>query len=294
MARKRQSLDGWITEALIDGDREGQCKAFSLVHVTVSGSERELHAIRFNGSKQWTGSELALVFRGKAESYAQDLPGTQTFCLLAFYDGDAEPARHPFTISGEPDPNGTGLTTEAPTPQGVLAMSMRHVEFMYRTNDSAQRRVTDTLQESNRILAAENRTLQKELQQAYAMTRELVLGRLTEEHKFKLEQIQAEQKANDRQLLFNIVPPLINNVVGREVFPQSTADTALIEMIAKSLDRNTLEKIATLLPPEVLAPLMGRFEQVLQAASIAQDQAHQALAENNVNPEDDAAGGSDE
>ncbi len=58
---------------------------------------------------------------------------------------------------------------------------------------------------------------------------------------------------------------------------RSGVDTNLIELLAKSLTPSNVEALSRALPPQVLAPLMGRVEQVLKEDQLKQ-QAHGALA----------------
>ena len=61
-------------------------------------------------------------------------------------------------------------------------------------------------------------------------------------------------------------PPLINTVLGKEIFPQSVADTALIDSIANHLSEEQIEMLATsnLFPPVVWGPLAQRLDHALK------------------------------
>ena len=126
---RKQALADWIREALDDPDKEGPCTALSLVHVTgTSGGPfyEEIHTVKI-GSKAYDPHALDKMFMHKAQSYAQELTGVQSFCLFAFYNNLSEPgAKHPLRISGELDFG--GLATEGPTESGKTSQNMRLTE----------------------------------------------------------------------------------------------------------------------------------------------------------------------
>src|SRR5271157_2018713 len=127
MARKRITIEQWITEALSDGDKGKPCSALSLVHIKGVGQE-EVHTKQFTAPVQ--PKQLAEFFIDRATGFAQDLSGLQTFRLLAFY-GSAEPqAALPFTVAdGELTGGGESpFAKNEPTQVGLLGQLMKHNE----------------------------------------------------------------------------------------------------------------------------------------------------------------------
>jgi hypothetical protein len=68
--------------------------------------------------------------------------------------------------------------------------------------------------------------------------------------------------------LLAAAPALVNQVLGKEVFPASHVDSGLIEELMGSLDESTIAKLTELLipklRPETAALLIGRFTQVVE------------------------------
>lgn len=284
---RRQTLEQWIDEALIDGEKEGTCCAMSLVHHTGS-KENEIHGIRFNGQKQWSAKELGSLFQQKANSFAQDLPGgAQLFSILAMYGESPEPqARHPFQVV--PETNFEGLTSEGPTEKGVLTQSMRHLEFQHREMYVMVRHLTDTLSESNADLRSNNKELNQELRHSYAALRELMLGRLTEEHKFRMEEKKADRENEMWNKILEYGPLLLDSIAGGKLLPASKKDTMLIDAIVRTVPKEKLIELVTSMPAEVSGPLIARLEEAHKANVLAEEAATKALSAGN--PEDDAGG----
>lgn len=82
-SRKRLTLDAWIHDALNDDKDNRKCSQISLVHM-IGQTPKELHSVKFGSKAPAKAEDLAVMFRQRAEGYAQDLSGTQMFQLLAF------------------------------------------------------------------------------------------------------------------------------------------------------------------------------------------------------------------
>jgi hypothetical protein len=282
MARK-VTLSQWIREALTDSEKDAPISMMSLIHM-VGAAEREIHSVKF-GNKQWTDTELGQMFQHKAESYCQEIPGVQQFCLLAFYGNDPEPqARHPFLINGETDFG--GMATEGPTPNGMWAQGLRHLEV---STQLMLRQVGTLFETSNRtieLLGKQNHELMKENRDAINVVKEMLMDRANNAHQHTMQELEYQRSTEERKRWLSFAPPLINTILGKELFPQSTADTALIEAIADAISEEDIAKLAGVLKPELWGPLASRFGDVLQKKRLSAGSAHIMRG----NPEDDAAG----
>jgi hypothetical protein len=284
MASGKQTLESWIHEAMTDGDKEHSISALSLVHM-VGQAEREIHSTKF-GSKQWTARDLAQLFRHKAESYCQDIPGVQSFCILAFYGTDEDEARHPFMINGDTDLG--GLSTESPDAKGMTQQGMRHIEAITQINLRGVAHNTDTAVRMNEMLLRMNADLMKENREGFALMKEVLAAQALNRHEFVMKEKQYERSTQERRKWLDYAPVLLNTVLGSEVFPQSSEDTTLIESIADSLSEEDLMKLSSTLKPEVLGPIAARFEKHYKAKNAKEAKNTRML--NAKNPEDDAAG----
>jgi hypothetical protein len=285
--RNRQTLDQWIDEALIDGEKDGACTALSLVH-HIGSKENEIHGIRFNNEKKWTAKELASLFQSKADSFAQDLTGgAQLFSLVAFYgDRDVPQARHPFQVIPEPD--FAGLVSEGPTKDGVITQSMRHLEFQHREMYVMTRHLVDALAETNKEQREIIRDQNVELRGSYDALRRLMLGRLTEEHEFRLKESKVAQENKMWDKLLEYGPLVLDSITGGKLIPTAKKDSMLFDAIVRTVPREKLVDLVQSMPPELAAPLVARLEEVFKSAQLAEKNATDALARKD--PEDDAGG----
>lgn len=284
----RKTADMWINEAITDPDKDGKCSMISLVHM-VGQQEKEIHTTKFGGGKDWKAIDLAAMFMDKARTYCQDIHGLQTFQLLAFYDGRTTPqAFFPFTVNSE---NTTGaLGTEAPTETGRTQQLMRQGEMLFQQTYRRQQ-VQDEFM--TRLISMQS-TMIKELSQenrdAFGIVKEMLMQKALDDHNRAMEQLKFQRETAERKKWMGWAPPLLNTILGKEIFPQSTADTALVEGIADSLTEEDIMKIAGVLKPEVWGPLAHRMHAYMQKRNLEEEQIKALSAVRSPDPESDAAG----
>jgi hypothetical protein len=287
MAR-RKSIEAWITEAMAD-DEAGTITMIALVHMSGPAQE-EIHNIKFGGNKKWTGDQIGKLFTAKAETYCQDLRGVHTFQVLVFYNGESQPAtRYPFVVNSIAAlDNANGLFTEPPTNEGRTQQKMRWDETVLQQTYRKQQQIDDTLMRMNNALIEMNQTLMQENRDAFVIVKEMLMAKALDDHSMCMKELEHQRSTEERAKLLKFAPALVNTISGREVFPQSTADTALIETIADSLSLEQVMAIAQHLPPPLVGVLMTRLEQIEKAKNAKR----QLAKRNGTNgkPEDNAAG----
>lgn len=289
MARSRQTLEQWIHEAIIDEDKSKPITSLSLVH-RAGVREQEIHTTNL-GNRQWSAQELAKMFYGKAESYAAELPGTQTFNLLAFYGNNPQwEAIKPFMVAGQEEL--PGMATEQPTKEGLVQQAMRHTEAMTQAFMRQTQALTGAMQAMFEQVTRENISLRAENRDAVVIVRDAMLAMTGQRDEQKMKQLEFERASREREKWLSFGPAFINTILGREVFPQNTADTALIDAITDSLTEEDIHKLAGtgVIKPEIWGPLTARMAKSMERRRLAKDQATAALAQ--VDPEVDAMGGS--
>jgi len=286
---RRKTLEAWIDEAITDPDKDGKCTMISLVHM-IGMQEKEIHTTKFGGGKAWTANDLGAMFHQKASAYCQDIPGIQTFQLIAFYGDRTTPqAFQPFTISVNRDAN--GLTTESPTEQGRLQMSMRNEQ---RVLDQVYRRQQTMDEHSIRLISQQTNIIQSLLSEnrdAFNIVKDMLMAKALDEHNRTMDQLKFERQTIERKKMMGWVPALANTILGREIFPQSTADTSLVESIADSLNEDDIGRLAASLKPELWGPLAARMHAYMQKKNKeeADVKALSAMTK-SPDPESDAAG----
>ena len=250
------------------------------------GQEREIHAVRFGG-KVWKETELAELFRHKASSYCQDIPGSQLFCLLAFYGQNKEPqARHPFRVN---PPTDLGLATEPPTDLGSRQQNMRLTEALVQGAFRERAILMDNVLRSNELLGRHNQRLLEEQQTMAENMWSILLGQVQQTHEMKMQELEAQQRNALIAKGVELLPVLINSLTGRKVVPEEAADTNLLKAIASSLKPEHVKAMAAVLPAEIMGPLGARFAEIIQESEKRKNEGNRRLQ--LVSGEEDAGGG---
>jgi len=257
----RKSLTTWIREAMTDTEKDGPCAMMSLVHM-VGLQREEVHTVRF-GTKEWTPEALSEMFSNKANAFSQDLPGVQTFKVLAFYKGrdgncksEHEASHH---ILANQNFENQDLVTEAPDDRGRTQMTMRHGEMLmqqvYRRQEVLDNYTLRLIEHQGNMIAK----LSKENSDAFEIVKEMLMKKALDDHEHRMKELQFTRSAEERKKLLQFAPALINSILGKEVFPQSTADTALVEAIADNIAEEDIVKLSGIVPPQLLGPLAARM-----------------------------------
>ncbi len=264
---KRKPMDVWIRESMTDADKEGRISSIALV-VMLGMQEKEIHVTRFKEGDDRKPTDLADLFRGKAETFCQDSSTASTFRLLAFYGArpDAE-AIYPFTLPGQANTSTTGLLTEGPTAQGQLQQDMRFKEAwmaqvfnrqaqMDRTSDFRDERAIQREEMYTRMIAK----LMNENMQAFEIVKDMMMKTAELQFNRDMELENNRRSTQTRSQLLKMVPPLVNQFSGKEIFPQNAEDTALIEQIAENLTPEYINFLSGIMPPALWAPLSARLD----------------------------------
>lgn len=291
---KRKSMDKWIAEAIADPNYENQLSQITLVHMRGT-TQSEIHTWKASTAASTGGADpkaIASLLQDKADTLSQDLPGTQTFNLLAFY-GTAQPqGQYIFLVRPETDTMSSGLTTEAPTDAGMRQQSMRWLEAgqgqIFRRQQAQDEYAIRMIQQQNLMI---ERLMTDRFEAVNVMT-DMMMRMANNQHEMRMKELEMERATQERQALMKLAPSLVNTIAGKDVFPQSSADTALIDQIAGVLTEEHIPKILELgLPDVVVAPLMDRVMKAKQA----QDKAitdRRSLPKFAGSSEDDISGGS--
>lgn len=257
----RQTLDSWINEALSDMSQDGACWMISCSHMRGNTPE-EIYHTKF-GNRDWTAKELGNIYQRKAESYAQDLSGPQTFCMFAFYNKSTEPtAKHPFIIRGSEEFGGLG--TESADTKGMIQQGMRHTEIALGMALRHQKEVNDQMLTMFKLIGEQNATLLRENIDAMSVVKDIMMQQAVDDSQGRMAQAEYQRKTAERAKLLQLAPALANQVFGREIFPQATADTAIIDSITNSMDENQLVQLMSILKPEQAALLAPRMQLAIE------------------------------
>lgn len=293
MPRKYVTLDQWITGAMSDSDKENPCTALACVYNKPTGGNKEVHGLSLKG-KTHDPQMLAKLFQGKAEGFAQDMGGIQSFEMQAFYGKPEPQATHTFTVvDGEVQREGRNRAIrESPTPEGQVAQAMRHTEKAYELLNTLVQHTTVMSVQREVALAQRVDHLQNEVNDAYTLVREMLNAKAADHHALLMKQAEYDRVTGERRKLLELAPALVNTASGREVFPQAFTDSKLIDSLAERVPPEMIASLASsgIIPPELAGPLQLRMTQALERRK-AEEDAVKRLRPSNPDPRIDAAGG---
>lgn len=282
MAAGTDRIEKWVRRVLTDPmllrsneDGARTCVMISLMHRT-SGISSEVQTLKL-GSKQWDPKQLAEMFSAIADEHASGLSssesgsGQEAYQLVAFFSDDPTLPQCPLPLMRKTGPlvlDGDPIVTEPPTPKGELAQGMRHRDGWMAFTLEMNARMYATMSGIIDRLSTRLQTVEKENQDTIEIAKEMVLERAADSHNHRMAELDFERKSEERKRIMAAAPPLINQLLGREVFPASTADSSIIEGLMSDLDEKTIQTLAEILipklKPETAALLMGRFNQAVE------------------------------
>jgi len=276
LAKGNIALEKWIREAMVD-EREGNpCRAIACVHKE-GARDVEVYTVTFTSDKSWSAENLASLFESKAADHVAEIPGSQLFFLFAFYGDSNEPrARRSFRVNNSDVEFGYG-TTEPPNPQGQLMQSMRHSEASFQFSFRHTQYLIETQYKMLAKLMEHNHVLVGDSAHVLEIAKQVVLERAN----FEREKLLENAKKQERLELIKLLPPLANRVLGEEVFPQSTSDSKLVELLLSKLDEKSVQLLAGVLPPEVMGLIAARAAQYHEETNRAQQTAEKAIVEHS-------------
>jgi hypothetical protein len=253
MARKRITIEQWITDAMSDPDKGKPCSAFSLVHVKGVGQE-EIYTKQLTTPVQ--PKQLAEFFIDRATGFAQDLPGIQTFRMLAFYGSTEPQAALPFTVvEGELTGGGESpFAKHEPTQAGLLGQLMKH-------NEQIMGMMLDLTKSLAVQSIAHEAEMRKEVNDAQMIVRDVIMNMRKEAHEMRMTELRFQQSMEDRRLIGKALPTILNQLTGREIVSESHADTELLDALAAKVKPAMLEQLVGLgiLNSNEAALLAARF-----------------------------------
>jgi hypothetical protein len=250
MSKRRQTVEQWVASVIgevIDGKG---CSAIALLHLKgVGGATEEVTTKPIEGTIN--SKELADHFIGRAEGFSQDLPGLQTFKLIAFY-GNNEP-HNPFhfttsdgTVMSRSE---TMMSAHEPTPTGLMGQLMKNNEFLARQNAEL---VQNNMTMANGIVAMcfgpqgiVQQSIKSQLE-AVEVVKDAMLDMSKQRRELVLEEHKAAQDLQTRKAIIDAVPMLVNRVTGHEVFDEKSNRAKLLEVFAMKISPQDLELLVSM------------------------------------------------
>lgn len=267
----RLTLEHFVLAAATDPDR-GVLVAINCYHLVGNQLGNEIHGVTFEPGRSWdpkTGSkQVAEVIRGKAEVFAQDLPGVQTFKVQCYYEGTGQEPKgfYHFNVSSLAEfPNGM---TEDATPRGLTQQGMRWGEAIVQRTFGMQQLLFETQQALTRELREDRDEYRREARESFGIIREMLQQQLTQRDEARMAEMRFQRETEERKKLITFIPAVVNTVLGRKVFDLNAADTATIESVALHISKMSdadRQKLFAAIPPELSAVILPRITEIVAA-----------------------------
>lgn len=294
MAKPRKSLDNWLNEVLDDPEQEAKASRVVLMHMIGQQSE-EHYAIKVKPGKM-TPKAYADLLRDKAETYSAELPGIQTFGVWVFYGEAQNPGQKYIFLVNNSQPNPGDLATEGPHGQGLVQQAMRHTEQILQQTYAKQNALDSVMNRMVETLGTRLHESESENREMFKIMCEVIREKVMDSHTREMEIRKLQSSAVMKERLLEMAPALLNQVTGKEIFPQSTVDTTILKKIALSIEPEALQGIigsGAIKDPALLGLLMDRFTQIQKEENERQARIAAIRPKDTaliVDPEADAAG----
>ncbi len=286
MAKRRQTVDQWVEQVIKEVVDGRPCSAITCLHLKgVGGATEEVVTRPFDGPINV--KELADHLVGRAEGFAQELAGLQTFKLLAFY-GTSEP-HNPFhfTVSDGSLMSRTEAMQSAhePTPTGLLGQLMKHNEQLVQQNMSLTQANMQLAQGVLGMCLGPQGIIAQARQtevEAIGVVRDATLDMFKQRQEARVEEHKAAQELQMRKAIMDALPAMVNRFTGHEVFNETSVKASLVDKLAVKItpqDLDLLVQIGKLSREEALL-LSAQFE------SIVAEKQREAEALKTVPPEE--------
>lgn len=265
-------LEQVIHTNLTDKVRGKGCSAISLIHVDGVESREEIHAIAVAPGGTDAG-ELADLFQSRAEMHASGSQDRQKFELVFFYESNKPQRPYSFTVfskislgeHGAEEATAKGLVKNAmASANEALRMAFAQINAMNAASIDMVEAVTQHARATTEQL--KNTSEERDALIDHMMT--LRFQSQSKEHEFRLEEIEKIRKNENFRKVMEYLPGLVNQIAKKNVFPESTGDTAILKGLLGSLDKMDPQLVASLiaqLPEQVAGAVMSRAMQLKES-----------------------------
>jgi len=270
MGRKKQTVDQWVQSVISEEIESKKCSAIALLHLKgVGGATEEITTRPVEGTVDT--NEIANFLLGRAEGFSQDLPGLQTFKLIAFY-GTNEP-HNPFHFTTS-DGNVTSrseimMSAHEPTPTGLLGQQMKHIEALISSNNAL---VTANMTMANGIVAmcfGDKGVVQASIRaqlEAVEVVKDSMLDMHKQRRELILEEHKVAQDLQTRKAVIDAIPTIVNRFTGHEVFDEKANRAKILEILALKVTPKDIELLVSMgkLTQEEALILSAQFATIVE------------------------------
>ena len=266
----RNPLTEWLRQRLSDPDNPGPCTKLVLMYDRAN-MEEEVQATKFSSGVQWKPEELADKYYNIAQDHVKDDKGIEhSFRLLAFFEesiADGSKVEHCKTKRFKLTPWGQDVEfiNDEPTARGAQAQGMRLTEQIVQGTFKLLSQTMGSAAHETQILREQNMKL-------FEMMQGLMVKITESEDEREMRRLTFERESRERAQWLSYAPALVNTLLNKEVFPQNTVDTQIIEAAAEALTEEDLQMLAMKLPQHLWGPMAARLEKALKEKRLKKEE----------------------
>jgi hypothetical protein len=136
--------------------------------------------------------------------------------------------------------------------------------------------------------------LRQEVADSYVVVMKLMNEASDRQHSQELERMKFDRNSSERALLMKHLPGLINGMSDNPVFPQSSVDQAIVEMIAENTTKEDIQMMLTMgkIDEKGAMMLTSRINQYHAQKTKEAEELKKLKPANAEDPREDAAGNS--
>jgi hypothetical protein len=270
---RQVTLETWIATIARDVDQPSVLTAITVNHVMASESGTmalgdEVFGKQVQVGKDFDAGKLAAEIQGRCDTYAQALPGVQTFKIRAYYGSKDPGAFHHVTASGRLSAGAAGGTEDA-TPRGQTQQAMRSMDLIMNRCMGMIDRMWSVAETQMARSEESARYYQGQFRIAETALHELVRERVVDNNAHEVRMAEFTRATGERADLIKILPALIRHITGDDsIIPAETADTAILETVVQKLrkmPKAEAEGVAGAIArasPELAMLLAPRFKEI--------------------------------
>jgi hypothetical protein len=266
MARREEYLAKWIHSVLVGQIRqtkEKDCTDLLLMHL-VGESETEVMRTKLGSGSQSKPLDYANMFLEAAREDAHALPGSQLYCIKAFFGNDYHEGRHVFQVVGEAQGE-EGFVTEPANATGKAMQTMRHTETLHGLYI---RGISTTQEETRRFIGEQGRllldTMQENREMLIAM-KDMLMKEGQEQHAMRMKEVTFVRNAELMKSIAELFGPILNTLTGKEIVPMPHVYKKIFEQIADKVEnQEQLLVLQGFLGPELGALVTNELTTIME------------------------------
>ena len=266
--RRKVTLEEWLDAAGKDAEK-GVLTAVNCHHMLGvregGGFQKgdEIDGIRFEPSKYWNPKDIADRIRGKAQIFAQDLRGSQTFKVFAYYGQAEYSASFHFEVIGR-----TAYEhgeTETADDRGMRGQGMRLLEGISQQTLNERRETWNMMKHLAVQLKEDRDYYHSRALDAEGVVITMVREKIMDQNAQRMRELEFERSTEERKKLILLLPAILHHITGQRLVSDGMADTAILEAAAQHLRKMPPEeqsRALSAMPGELVMILAGRLKEI--------------------------------